>query len=162
MQEAEEQLKNSIRLLAGAALTVGALSLATPAMAVTWASASSPAYASEDGVAQAAGYGDFTNTGTNARSRSWQKDMKTGGQSVYVATSFSFYYTTCNPNCVTGFNSHGGDETNHTTSGSWSDQSIYWPLASQGEKARGSVKVCEDHTLAGDPCSGTYLPTFDY
>ncbi|MGK5684873.1 hypothetical protein [Actinoplanes sp. URMC 104] len=153
------------RLVKRAAITVTAaaafLGVASPAMAVQWGSASDPYYVKEDNVNQGKGYGDYGNYNFQyARSNAWYYDMKAGGQGIYAVTNFFFYYSYAGQPAA--WHSEQYSETSRTTSAAWKFQSKQKALLSEAEKSRGEVKVCEDQSFSGDPCSAKGLPSFSY
>ena len=75
------------------AVVGGLVGLVGPAASgVSWYSASSPLKAYEDGVVQAAAYGNFYNyQSTYARSSSNHRVVRAGGNAAYVDTDFYFW-----------------------------------------------------------------------
>jgi hypothetical protein len=149
-----------------AASSLGLLAVAQPAMAVAWGSSSSPLTAYHDsassGQKQAQAYGDFYNqSGAYARNSSKQKDSKPGGDKVYVETFFQFYYV--GPGSSTpGWHTKTGQQTDRTSSGSWTSDYKRTTLHSSSDRARGQIHVCEDQNLAPDDCSVFAYTTFSY
>lgn len=149
-----------------AASSLGLVAVAQPAMAVAWASSSSPLTAhhksKSSGQKQAQAYGNFYNQGGSyARNSSHQKDSRPGGDSVYVETNFQFYYigaAQSSPSWLT----RTSKETNRTNSGAWKPDYTRTTLYSGAEKARGQIHVCEDQNMAPDDCSVWAYTTFAY
>jgi hypothetical protein len=142
------------------AAVVGFLGIASPAMAIQWGSASAPYYVKEDNVNQGKAYGDYGNYAYQyARSNAWYYDMKPGGEGIFVSTDFQFYYTYQG---TTGWYTESAQQTSRTTSAAWKYQYKQKALHASADRSRGLVKVCEDHSFSGDPCSPTGFVTFSY
>ena len=134
--------------------------LAPPASAVSWYSSSSPLVAYEDGTAQAKAYGNFYNSQNSyAKSMSYQRDPRPGGDAVFVDIDYLFDHYDGN---TTVFQFFGNDQTTRTDNNSWIQYYETFPLRDESTKARGRIKTCEDQSFSFDPCSATTLPTFSY
>ncbi|MBO9524022.1 MAG: hypothetical protein J7518_21000 [Nocardioidaceae bacterium] len=150
------------RLLGLLALVVASVLVAPPVMAATWYSASSPLKVYDNQVAQGYAYGDFkNNSDVSARSYSWQKDPRPGGSGIYVETSF-YFYEPCGTGAGTEWCYSAKKSTENTTSGSWIADYTARYLSSAGSQARGTMKVCENHSWASDPCSAKVTKSFSY
>lgn len=141
------------------------LVLAAPAAnAITWYSRSSPLNAYEGGVVQAAAYGNFYNyNGSYARSQSYHRDVRAGGNAAYVDTDWYFYEhgATC-PQGGSCFLNFGGSESVRTTSSAWKNSYVQKGLRGTADRARGQIHVCEQQAFSGDPCSAWVIRTFNY
>lgn len=141
------------------ALTVCAaaavVAAAQPAMAVDWASKTSPL----KGGGGAQGYGNyFDNQNINAANASMRRDSN-GGGGIYVDTKFTFYYDN---GSSADYWQHGSAQTARTGSKDWQYKSVTSALHSRGTSSRGKIKVCEDRNWAPDGCSEEAIPTFSY
>ncbi|MFL6159664.1 MAG: hypothetical protein ACJ72D_26560 [Marmoricola sp.] len=148
------------RLIGVLAVVLGCVALAQPALAVTWFSSSAPLKVYQDGITQGSAYGDFkNNSGVSARSYSWQKDAKPGGDGIYVETAFYFW-----DSCDTSASYCYSDtkSTTNTTSGAWVADYTAKYLQAGATSARGKMKICENHSWAKDPCSATVIRSFSY
>lgn len=157
------------KTLIAIAVVTGSLLLAQPALAVTWYSTSSPLKVYDGGRVQGLAYGNFTNyNGVSARSYSWQKDSRPGGSGIYVETKFWWYGP--DSDCTQQALQHGAvcwydsgkKSTANTISGSWIAAYSARYLVFSADRARGDIKVCENHSWAHDPCSAHVLRTFSY
>ena len=149
-----------------AASSLGLVAVAQPAMAVAWASSSSPLTAyhksKPSGQKQAQAYGNFYNQGASyARNSSSQKDSRPGGDSIYVETNFQFYYVGAGQTSASWLD-RSSKQTTRTNSGSWKPDYTRTTLYGGAEKARGQIHVCEDQNLAPDDCSVWAYTTFSY
>lgn len=150
------------RLLGLLGLIVASMLIAPPVMAVTWSSSSSPLKVYDNNVAQGYAYGDFKNyNGISARSYSWQKDPRPGGSGIYVETEFRFYEP-CGDGTKVEWCYSAKKQTDNTTSGSWIADYTARYLRSGASQARGTMKVCENHSWASDPCSVNVTRSFSY
>lgn len=144
------------------AVVGGLVGLVGPAASgVSWYSASSPLKAYEDGVVQAAAYGNFYNyQNTYARSSSNHRDVRAGGNAAYVDTDFYFWLPCTDGN--TCYKYVAGKESPRTTSSAWLSSYRQEGLNGSSDKARGRMHVCEDQNNSGDPCSAWVTATFGY
>ena len=149
------------RAAVAVAATVGFLGIAAPAMAVNWGSASDPYYVKEGTVNQGKGYGDYGNYNNQyARNNMWFYDLRSGGEGIYVRTVFQFFYS--NAGDAAAWQRDAYKETDRTTSAAWKFNMRQQALNSRAEKSRGVIRVCEDQTLSGDPCSPEGFISFSY
>ena len=143
-------------------LAVAGASLAQPALAVNWASSSSPLKAYQNGVAQGAAYGNFYNKSyVWAASLSIRRDLQPGGDGVFVHTTYRYATRSCHQ-CNIEYTKQSHDRTNNTTSSAWQSATYTDRLNPSSNSARGVIHVCEDHSWAADSCSVNALPTFSY
>lgn len=148
--------------LALATATAGAVAIgfAVPASAVTWWSSSNPLTVYEGSVAQGQGYGDFYNYNwTYARNDSSHRDLRVGGDGIYVQTRFQYFLE------LFGIGSYVWDDLRSTvrnTSYTWKASYVQDQLRTGRRSVRGNTSVCEDQAFQGDPCSATAVPTFNY
>jgi hypothetical protein len=158
MGQGSRRVRARTAVMVGLTSTLVGLVGAAPAVATTWYSSSSPLSAYEGGVVQAQAYGNFYNENhTYARSSSTQKDPRPGGDSVYVQTQYQYY--------VDLFSSWVDDDKRQTTRTNvnvWKDYYVRDPLRASRDRVRGIMKVCEDQTASGDPCSANVILGFSY
>lgn len=143
-------------------LAVAGAGLAQPALAVNWASSGSPLIAYQNGAPQGAAYGNFYNKNyVWAASQTYRRDLKPGGDGVFVHTTFRYATRACQT-CNVEYNYGDYARTKNTTSSAWQSALDTNQLHSKSNSARGVIHVCEDHSWAKDSCSPDAVPTFSY
>ncbi len=132
------------------------------ATAVTWYSREGPLRVVAGGTTLGAAYGNFYNyAGSHARNAVVWRDVRPGGDGVFVDNKFYFWYTPVGGTSPT-FNAGRSLQTPRTTSSAWRFTNVQTLLHSRGTQARVLAKVCEDRAWRPDPCSSTVIRTFSY
>ncbi len=159
-------MSHLIRALAVGLAVILGVAFSGPANAVLWASKSNPLYGYENGVKFGKAYGNFVNEGgIYAQSRSYQYDLRPGGNKVRVETDY--YFHEFDPSCGSG----GGGvcwvedvslQTDATNSASWVFDYRRRGLHGAADAARGGMDICEIQAWSNDPCSPHAWATFSY
>ncbi len=150
------KLGKRLRINRAVALLPFALLLVAPsANAVAWGTLNTY----NDGYWVASGSGTYVNNAyAYQRLNSTYYDRRVDGSGAYVVVSHRYFY-----GGTWQFHYNGTAESPRisTTSSprSWSNQAA---LKSDGEQARGHVKICIDEAYEYDACSVTAYPTFSY
>lgn len=158
---------NKFRKVAiAAAVATGVMAVGGPAVAYTqstWAPSSNPIVAKEGGVAQAKAYGvwnlDQTSNGLRSHGDAKLFDPRPGGDGAYAEMQTQSNSGTCvSPeytSCSQAWYFHAKDQTVRWYQDYWSTyQLATTSVDPSGSYARAIVKVCEDQSFSGDPCSG--------
>lgn len=143
----------------------GSLGAASPALAVTWRSASSPLYGSQGGKPFGKAYGNFHNDGNvSAMSTTYQYDLEPGGNKVRVETDFYFYEfdSTCGIEGSTCWAQDVSKKARETNRATWVKVSRARNLHGGASAARGGIDICEIQPWHNDPCSAHAWPSFGY
>lgn len=125
-----------------------------------WYSASSPLTAWENDAKQALAYGTAYTKDGYLKNHSYYKDPRSGGDSVYTETTYSFKEST--PYGEQWGSQTGKDQSARDNSGYWVDQYDKYDYSGRATASWGRVhvKVCEDQNNSPDPCSTKPYFTF--
>jgi hypothetical protein len=143
------------------ALVAGGLSLvvAQPAAAGSWYSSGSPLRVYESNIAQGQAYGNMRNeNGSYTRNDSYQYDVRSGGDPVYVRTQWKYTWSLLNGLWV----NDDVRSTVRTSEAKWVFSYVHDAIRWDRDATRLVAKVCEDQRLSGDPCSVETGQTINY
>lgn len=142
------------------------VTLGGPALAYTqstWAPSSNPLIVKDDGTTRGSGYGVWnlvqTSNGLRSHGKAALKDARPGGDGIYgemmtqsnSGICISPEYTSCNASWY----NYKSDQTSRWYQNYYSTyQLMSTDVDGSGSYARAKVKVCEDQSWSGDPCTG--------